>query len=181
MSRSDFSRAMQAFESATAETERNVAKKFLVNLFNDQGQVRFTRIQAFHDYATGQYPFVLVDNQPERDRPKGRQLFYQYGQIQVRVKTDGTVRRPQPHMVVTLAVGQSWPDEIGKLTRTGELIPKTGPVPRLAKSNDWRTLARIGPSVEEINETDDDWAESAHFDFAPGFDGTGADALEPKK
>lgn len=180
MFHSDFSRAMHAFESANVAQEREVAKKFLIDLF-DQGRVKFKTIRAFHSYITGQHPFVLVDNQPEKDRPQGRQLFYQYGQVQVRVKTDGTVRHPAPHMVVTLAVGKSWPDEIGKFSREGKLIPKTGPVPRLVKSNDWRTLTRIGPSLEQIDKVDDAWADACHFDFAHGFDGSGAESLEVKK
>jgi hypothetical protein len=57
MSLSDFSRAMQAFESVNSAQEREVARKFLLDLFiGDCG--RFGSARAFHTYATGQHPFL---------------------------------------------------------------------------------------------------------------------------
>jgi hypothetical protein len=187
-SRSPFSKAMQAFEDADAERQRLVVTHYLMGMITPQNRVRFKTLAEFHKYTTEDHPFKRVDNQPEPTREGSRQIFYQHGNIQVRVKTDGTKFRPRPHLVVTLAVGKGWDDEIGKFGKDGRLIPKIGFVGfnmetgrstpgRLAANNDWRTLSRLGDSLEAIIKREDQWANACHFDFVDGFDATGAETL----
>ena len=186
--RSNFSRAMQAFEDPDAERQRQVVARYLAGLLRADNRVKFPALAAFHEYTTRLHPFLRVDNQPEPTRSSSRQIFYQHGNIQVRVKTDGTKFRPKPHLVVTLAVGKGWDDEIGKFNREGRLIPKLGFLGfnmetgksrpgGLAASNDWRNLARLGPALPDIVAREDMWANACHFDFPDGFDATGAEKL----
>jgi hypothetical protein len=188
MTRSNFSRAMEAFESQDAQRQRAVVVKYMAGLLNANQRVRFPTIGAFHNYTTADHPFTRVDNQPEPTRDSSRQIFYQHGHIQVRVKTDGTKFRPRPHLVVTLAVGKGWDDEIGKFNSEGRLIPKLGFLGfnmetgrarpgGLAASNDWRTLSRLGTTLPDIVAREDQWANACHFDFVDGFDATGAEKI----
>jgi hypothetical protein len=188
MIRSNFSRAMEAFEAEDAQSQRQVVVKYMAGLLNANNRVNFPTIDAFHEYTTAQHPFARVDNQQEPTRASSRQIFYQHGHIQVRVKTDGTRFRPRPHLVVTLAVGKGWDDEIGKFNHEGRLIPKLGFLGfnmetgrsrpgGLAASNDWRNLARLGTTLPDIAAREDQWANACHFDFVDGFDATGADKI----
>lgn len=187
MSRSPFSRAMEAFEAADADHQRQVVTRYMLGLLNGEHRVRFRTLAAFHHFTTMEFPFVRMANEPEPTRKGSRQIFYLYRHLQVRVKTDGTAFRPRPHLVVTLAVGQGWDDEIGKFNSQGRLIPKLGfvgapnpPNPanrRLAANNDWRNLSRLGDSLQEIREREDVWANACHFDFVDGFDASGAESI----
>lgn len=180
MAGSGFANAMQAFESATNQHDRAVAKRYIMNLFSFQGsfRVRFESLRDLDAYTRGEHGFLLVcpPEQLIRDRPSSWQVFYQHNTIQVRVKTDGTKRRPAPHMVVTMAVGKSFPDEVGKFNRSGDLLPKLGPVPRIA-GDDFRTIASIGPTVESVEGVDDTWANAVHFDLPQPFDADFVKAL----
>ncbi len=186
--RSNYSRAMEAYEAQDAAQQRQVVVNYMGGLLNGERRVNFSTIDAFHDYTTLQNPFARVDNQPEPTRTGSRQIFYQYRHVQVRVKTDGTKFRPRPHLVVTLAVGKGWDDEIGKFNHEGRLIPKLGFLGfnmetgrarpgGLAASNDWRTLSRLGTTLPDIVAREDQWANACHFDFIDGFDATGAEKL----
>ena len=186
--RSNFSRAMEAFEAQDAERQRQVVIKYLAGLLDGSNRVKFATLADFHKYTTEDHPFVRVDNQPEPTRPGSRQIFYQHGHLQVRVKTDGTKFRPRPHLVVTLAVGKGWDDEIGKFNHEGRLIPKLGFVGfnmetgrarpgGLAGNNDWRNLARLGTTLPDIMAREDVWANACHFDFVDGFDASGAESI----
>jgi hypothetical protein len=80
-------------------------------------------------------------------------------------------------MVVTLAVGKAFDAEVGKFNRQGDLIPKLGPIPRLARAGDWRTLESAGPTLGHIEGVDDNWAEACHFDLPMPFEASGAQSL----
>ena len=165
--------ALKLFETASEDSK--LGGKMMQDLLDAQGRVRFRSLVAFHDHITRTYSFRLVQNNTEGVQAGGRHLFYANGHVLVRVKTNGTFRRPRPHMTVSLATGLSWPEEAGKFNKQGEVVPKIGGVNRLG--DNWRALARLGPTMDAIEAHDDAWAESCHFDFVAGFDGTSAATL----
>jgi hypothetical protein len=174
---SDFARAMTAFSSPTAAAERQLVRRLLTDILDRDGRVRFKSVTMFHDHLRRQYALELIQNITGGVRPGGRHLFYVNGNLLLRLKTSGTDRRPTPHLTISLATGLGWPDEIGKFSRAGDLIPKVGGVPRAA--SDFRTLMRLGETIDAIEALDDAWANACHFDFVRGFDATGAVALRP--
>jgi hypothetical protein len=176
---SDFARAMTAFSSPSAAAERDLVRRLLTDILDGDGRVRFKSVTMFHDHLERRYALELIQNATFGVRPGGRHLFYMNGNILLRLKTSGTDRRARPHLTISLATGLNWPDEVGKFSRTGDLIPKLGGVPRAA--SDFRTLLRLGGDLEAIEALDDAWANACHFDFVRGFDSTGAVALRPKK
>jgi hypothetical protein len=91
----------------------------------------------------------------------------------MRVKTTGTIFRPEPHMTLSLVVGLGWDEELGKFSRMGELVPKQGAVRRA----DWRSLRRAGETMEQLEAVDDSWANVCHFNFLAGFYGSAAPNL----
>ena len=126
-------------------------QRLLIDLLDRDGLVRFKSIGTFHNHICSRYGFALVQNATFGVRPGGRHLFYVHGNILLRVKTTGTQRRPTPHLTISLATGLGWPDEVAKLSRGGELIPKQGAVPRA----DHRALRRLGSDCRAIESIDD--------------------------
>jgi hypothetical protein len=176
----DFKQSMVLFDKLGPK--RDLARNLLNDVLDPQGLVRFREILGFHNLITAQkHGFVLRDNSPKFVRPGGRQLFYVQGPVLVRVKTTGTDRRPTPHMTVSLSEDLSWPGEAAKFNRQGDVVPRVGPVSTAAAQNQWRALMRVGGTLAEIEASDDRWANACHFDFVPGFDGSGASALIPVK
>ncbi len=170
---SGFAQAMTVFASPSAASERQLVQRLLVDLLDRDGRVRFKSVVSFHDHISRTYGLALVQNATFGVREGGRHLFYLHGNVLLRVKTTGTARRPVAHMTISLATGLGWPDEVAKISRSGEVVPKLGSVPRA----DHRALRRLGGNYQAIAALDDRWAEACHFDFAKGFDGSGAEAL----
>jgi hypothetical protein len=172
----DFKQSMTLFHRLGAK--QHVAQNLLIDLLDAQGVVRFLDIEAFHDAITDRrHGFVLRDNSPKFVRPGGRQLFYVNGPILVRVKTTGTDRRPEPHMTVSLSEDLSWPGEAAKFNRQGDIVPRISPISTAAAQGQWRALLRVGDTAAQIEASDDAWANSCHFNFPAGFDGSAAPTL----
>lgn len=170
---SGFAQAMSVFTSPAAAEERRIMQALLLDLLDGNGLVRFTSIAAFHQHLGLRHGFTLVRNTTDGVQPGGRHLFYVHGNILLRVKTSGTRLRPVPHMTISVATGLDWSDEVAKLSRNGDLMPKLGAVHR----SDHRALRRLGPDYQTLEEIDDRWADACHFNFVSGVDVTGALAL----
>ncbi|MCY2967808.1 MAG: hypothetical protein NT069_29960 [Planctomycetota bacterium] len=174
---SDFSRAMQVFGALQKEEAKSVATRLLSKLLDGQGRVKYRSISDIHSQLVNSDQFALVKNSSEFVLPGGRQLFYVRGVLLIRIKTTGTRIRPTPHLTISAASGIDWPEEIMKLNRAGEFIPKLGAIGQAAKENDWRSLSRISTDTAVLQALDDAWANSCHFDFVTPFDATGANTL----
>jgi len=170
---SGYANAMAAFNSPSAAADRALARRILLDLLDADGNVRFMSVVSFHDHLRREFGLTLVQNSTHFVRPGGRHLFYRQGCLLLRVKTSGTFFRPRAHMTLSLAVGLGWNEEIGKFNRSGQLVPKLGAVRRA----DWRSQRRVGHTLDELEAVDDDWANACHFNFASGFDGSGAAGL----
>ena len=174
---SGFAKAMQIFSALANTDSQALGQRFLADILDPTGKVRFASIVAFHNHVTQLYQFLLRDRTTKDVRPGGFHLFYVRGPLLMRVKTSGTFMHPNPHMTVSAAAGMGWDDETMKLSRYGEFIPKQGAVPRASKASDWRSLNRLGPDTNQIVASDQGWADACHFDFIDGFDGSGAAVL----
>ena len=73
MTRSAFSRAMEAYEAHDAAQQRQVVVKYMAGLLDGNNRVNFPTIAAFHEFTTVKHPFSKVDNQPEPTRASSRQ------------------------------------------------------------------------------------------------------------
>jgi hypothetical protein len=172
----DLAQSVQLFESAMGY--RDLVGKLLKELLNKNGRVQIESIHVFHNrVGSSDYGFILRKNSTDFVLPGGRQLFYVNGPILIRVKTKGTRVHPGDHMTISLAEGLDWPEEVGKFNNQGVLVPRLSPVMGAAKAGLWRSLARLEREFGSMSDSDDRWANSCHFDFAPGFDASGADAL----
>jgi hypothetical protein len=172
-----YAKAMAVFTSPNAAAERQLMQNLLADLLDAQGCIRFKSVVSFSDHLIRQFGFSLVQNVTWGVRPGGRHLFYTCGHVLIRVKTSGTFIRHEPHMTISVSDGLGWPDEVAKLSRNGELIPKVGGV----NTADFRSLMRLGPETAQILAADDRWANACHFNFTRGFDVTGALNLRPTK
>lgn len=173
---SGFAKAMTVFASPNAAAQRQLMQNLLADLLDAQGCVRFKSIVACHDHLVRRHGFKLVRNVTWGVRPGGRHLFYTHGNVLVRIKTSGTPMRPTPHMTISVSDGLEWPDEVAKLSRHGNLIPKLGGINRA----DFRSLVRLGPDVAQLSAIDDQWADACHFNFTKGFDGSNATGLSAR-
>jgi hypothetical protein len=175
----DFAQSLPLFEQAMGY--REIVGKLLKEILDARGLVQVPSIQELHNrLCSSDYGFVLRKNSDEYVLPGGRQLFYVTGPVLIRVKTGGTKAHPGDHMTVSLAEGLDWPEEVAKFNHDGELVPRLSPVVAALKANLWRSLVRLQEETGGAwEESDDRWAQSCHFDFAPGFDPSGAAALKP--
>jgi hypothetical protein len=187
---SGFKMAMQGFDAPTAAVDRAHAKRVLEDILSHATrEVRFPDVLSFHKHLRDRFHFDLVRNTGEFVQPGGRHLFYQNfwpvasitgatrGTLLLRVKTSGTRFHPRPHMTLSLAVGLDFDAELGKFSHEGFLLPKLGPGRGGFSQLDYRTLGRMGGTVEAAMAIDDRWADACHFDFAEPFDGAGAESL----
>ncbi len=186
---SGFSKAMQGFEAATASSDRTSARLLLADILSSTTrEVGFPDIISFHHHIHNSHHFDLVRNSSEFVRPGGRHLFYKNfptdpaggsrrGTLLLRVKTSGTRFHPRPHLTLSLAVGLDFDSELGKFNARGQVVPKLGPGRQNFSQLDFRTMQRMGGTIEAVMNIDDRWADSCHFDFAEPFDGAGAEAL----
>jgi hypothetical protein len=178
----DFAQAMRLFDEPFDKMifYRVIAGKLLRELLNGEGLVKVKSIHVLHNrLCSSDYGFVLRKNTAEFVRRGGRQLFYLNGRVLVRVKTEGTEVHPGHHMTVSLAEGLDWPEEVAKFNRQGILVPRLSPVRGASKAGLWRSLVRLEQDTQRsMFDSDDRWADSCHFDFAPGFDASGADVLQ---
>lgn len=177
---SNFSAAMQAMESAKSTEDRLIAKQYIANLFSFNGSshlVRFTSLRGgLDEYTCDQHGFnLLCPPEREQTKPESWHIFYTKKDVQVRVKTKGTKHRPKPHMVVTLAIGKDFSEEVAKFDRSGELRAKLGFSNR--PGIDHRSLMKAGSSTKEIMDKDDAWANAVHFDLPEPFNDEGAESL----
>lgn len=172
-----YAKAMTVFASPNAAAERQLMQSLLADLLDAQGCVRFMSIVSCNDHLVRRHGFKLVQNVTWGVRRGGRHLFYTHGHVLIRIKTSGTDFRPTPHMTISVCDGLGWPDEVAKLSRHGDLVPKVGGVNRA----DFRSLMRLGPDTAQILASDDNWADACHFNFTRGFDGSGAVGLRPQK
>jgi len=170
---STVSRGFALLSSLAEEGESELGQGMLQDLLGPDGKVRFTTTDSFHDYMRNTYGFRLLRNTEAGVRPGGRHLFYVHGNLLLRVKTSGTGIRPRPHMTISAATGLNWPDEGAKFNRGGDVVPKLG---ASAAGSNWRALQRIG-DYDAIAASDQEWADSCHFDFADGFSDAGAASL----
>ena len=177
MSASSFSQAMQVFQALSDAGERALAQRLLVDLLDASGKVRFKSIVGFHNHLINNYRFALREKNQKFVLPGTWHLFYTRGCLLVRVKTGGTPMRKNPHMTISAATGLGWNDEVMKLTRHGDFVPKAGAVPQASRQGDFRALQRVGNTTHEILDSDDRWADACHFDFVNGFDGSGTVGL----
>ena len=160
---------MGVIASADSFESRTLARELLATLIGSDGRVRFKSIGGFHCHVTNRYHFQLLHWEVFND---GRHIFYMNGKLLLRVKTNGTKFRKQPHMTLSWATGIGWDDELAKFNRQGQTVRKIGVVKEIGTN--WRALARLGSSVDQIAATDDRWANGCHFDFPRGFAGTGS-------
>jgi hypothetical protein len=174
---SGMAKALTVFASPNAAAERQMMQSLLADMLDAAGCVRFKSVVSCHDHLVRRYGFTLVRNVTWGVRPGGRHLFFQQGHVLLRIKTSGTPMRTEPHMTISVTDGLEWPDEVAKLSRHGDLIPKQGGVNRA----DFRSLMRLGPDAAAIFAVDDAWADACHFNFTSGFDGSGAPGLPAKK
>lgn len=180
MSRSSFSAAMQAFESADFERHCAAARKLLSGLFGPDGFVRFATFRDLDGYITGQCGFQFTMAGPLLEQPSGRdtlyiQWFYQFGHVWVRLKNQPRRTSKSGHMLVALATGDAWDEEVCKFTRNGDLIVKQGFIRRLWENNDYRSHQRVGATAEEVYQVEDAWADLCHFNLPDNFDWSGAE------
>jgi len=170
---STVSRGFALLSSLAEGGEAETGQKMLQDLLGTDGRVRFTATDSFHDYLRTAYGFRLLRNTEDGVLPGGRHLFYVHGNLLLRVKTSGTRIRPRPHMTISAATGLNWPDEGAKFNERGEVVPKLG---ASAAGSNWRALRRIG-DYDAIAASDQEWADSCHFDFPDGFSDAGAASL----
>jgi hypothetical protein len=129
--------------------------------------------------------------------PDARQLIYASAdrRVLVKVKTRGYAdgRRAGGTMSIELGTGQgtSWKDIVCKLDRNGEPIPSNVVMPNLlVRTPDGVRVKRASGQVEPLMPHEvvlDDaagfdpnaFADRGHFDFPPGFDPAGVEALRP--
>lgn len=173
---SGFNRAFQVFE-ALAGADRAIAQSLLQDMLDAEGNIRYRSVAEVNAALVGARQFAFHGKTDKFVLPGSWHVFYMRGCILVRVKTGGTFMRPRPHATISAAVGLGWDDEVMKMTRNGEFVPKTGGMPQASRNGDFRALQRLGDTTAEIFASDDRWANSCHFDFAPGFDGSGASEL----
>ena len=169
---SGYNRAFQVFESLGQD--RSVASDLVRDLLNSAGQVRFASPHEIHTFLTRNYQFAFRGATDQFVLPGSWHAFYMRGCLLTRVKTGETFMRRRPHLTISAAAGLGWDDEIMKLTRSGEFVPKAGGMPQASRNGDFRALQRLGGSTAEIIASDDRWANSCHFDFVPEFNGAGA-------
>ena len=170
---STVSRGFALLSSLAEEGEDAIGQGLLQDLLGPDGKVRFTTTDSFHDYLRTTYGFRLRRNTEDGVVAGGRHLFYVRGNLLLRVKTSGTRIRPRPHMTISAATGLNWPDEGAKFNQQGDVVPKLG---ASAAGSNWRALQRIG-DYDAIAASDQEWADSCHFDFPDGFSDAGAASL----
>jgi hypothetical protein len=174
----DLAQSLRLFEQSLRY--RETVGRLLKEMLNARGLVQIGSINEFHNrLCSSDYGFILKKNTDEFVLPGGRQLYYVNGPILVRVKTKGTKVHPGHHMTVSLTEGLDWPEEIAKFNHNGELVPRLSPIVGASKAGLWRSLVRLEETVGSMLDSDERWAKSCHFDFAPGFDASGAESLKP--
>jgi len=174
---SSYNQAMSVFQSLSDSGDRILAQNLLVDLLDASGKVRFKSVVGLHNHLVIAYRFALLEKNQKFVLPGSWHLFYGHGCLLVRIKTGGTQMRRNPHLTISAVAGLAWNDEVMKLNRAGDFVPKAGAVPQASRQGDFRALQRIGRTTREIVESDDRWANSCHFDFVSGFDGSGAAGL----
>ena len=185
MPASGFSAAMGVLDSCNLDRELAKARDFVASLFDQTGLVRFTDYRALDGYIVGRHSISFV-KASELGSPMGPkkyfQLFYRCSYVWVRLKDQPRSRsKSGGHMAVILAAGDSWEEEVGKISRTGDLVPKRGFIRRfdsedgLSDLNDYRRLAGVGSTVKDIYSVEDAWADSCHFDLPENFDWNGVE------
>lgn len=168
----DITRGLELLDSL-AGGEQALSQRLLLDLLDANRCVRITSVRELHEHLRRDYGFALRRNTDQGVLPGGRHLFYVNGNLLVRVKTSGTGIRPTPHLTLSVASGLDWNQEDAKVNLAGAVVPKLG---ASRAGSDWRALARIG-DMAAIEASDQRWADTCHFNFAPGFDDTGAAAL----
>lgn len=172
---------LDVFFSGGWAAQSKMASQLVAGLQIVDGYVGFRSFRSLDEYLRGRFGFGVPTAEVLRDgagRDTGSiQWFYSKGQVLIRIKDQARSRRPESagHMAVVIATGKSWDEEIAKVSSSGQLIPKLGFTNRCSQAGDWRTLCKAGSTTAEIYETEDKWADSAHFDFMKGFDWQGAE------
>lgn len=170
---SSFNQAMTVFDSLNGG-DRGIAQTLLQDLLDKSGLVRFRSVIDLDFQLQHFHRFSLIEKNQKFVLPGSWHLFYKQGCLLVRVKTGGTQMRPKPHMTISAVTGLSWNEEVMKMNRSGDFVPKAGGIPQLSREGNFRSLQRVGDSTQQILDSDDRWANSCHFDFASGFDASGS-------
>jgi hypothetical protein len=179
MTKSPFSKAMGIFESPSFSHEQKRAQRLIAGLFGQDGYVRFKSFRELDGYIQNQQGFKIVKAAPLLDNNKNDTLliqwFYRYGHVWVRLKNQPRRGTKSGHMAVVLADGEEWDDEVGKFSRTGQLMPKQGFVMRLALAGDERSFWKAGKTQKEVFGKEDAWADACHFNLVDDFNWSGGE------
>lgn len=174
-------------------TARGVVSRFTV-----AGKARFRTALEF-DAAFRRNSFRLVSNDafgpPHAD---ARQLIYESPDhmVIVKVKTMGYPNGVRPggtmSIEITSGKGTAWKDVLCKIDGEGQPIPSNLITPdKLVQTPQGLRVRRATGQIEEIMDHEvvldsgsglvdvNKCADRGHFDFAPGFDPTGAAGLRP--
>jgi hypothetical protein len=165
---------MNVYDSPNLDKEIAKATRLISGLLQPGGGVRFSSFHELDSYITGQHGFTFI--KARELGPKYFQLFYRWNNLWARVKDQPRMgRKSGGHMAVILAAGDSWEEEVGKFSRSGQLVPKQGFIRRLSDAGDFRSASRVATTAEQVYAIEDAWADVCHFDFPAGFDWSGVD------
>ncbi len=165
-----------------------VTKRVMPKLVN--GQTKLVKLKSIQemDQVLRQEGFKLTAAQ-EYGPPGGKQLFYQRGNLCVRIKTKGDAGGPRadtPHisMGVNDGLGTAWYNDLAKVGADGRLTFKAQTTVDKFKpfEQDGKTPQRFisilgGKTQGNPKDINDAWAQNCHFNLDAGFSLTGLEAI----
>jgi hypothetical protein len=164
-----------------------ITKRVMPKLVNPQTKLVKVKNILELDQILRQEGFQLTAVQ-EFGPPGGKQLFYQRGNLCVRIKTMGDRGGPRantPHisMGVNDGLGTAWYNDLAKVGADGRLTFKAqttaeGFKPIDHDGNPQRFISILGGKTKgNPTEINDSWGQNCHFNLDTAFSLTGLDVL----
>ena len=150
---------------------RKTVRGLMPQLVGLDGIVRKNTLTDLDSLLTS-FGFKRIKEEPYNE--PGRQIFYRYGRVMIRIKTKGNepgekYRVDQPHLSVSLMendVDTGFKAEMVKFSPTARARPKSV----FKKTPFLPVTGTKTPTADNRRYSGDDkeWARMTHFNFAPG-------------